>query len=73
MPRDVRHSYHWVSARLRDRIEAGEWLPGEQLPNMRELADQYGVSINTIRKAATALKDAGLVVIYPGYGIFRSE
>ncbi|HUA28103.1 MAG TPA: winged helix-turn-helix domain-containing protein [Streptosporangiaceae bacterium] len=73
MPRDPRHSYHWVSARLQDRIEAGEWLPGEQLPNMRDLADEYGVSLGTARKAVRVLEANSLVDVYPGWGVFRSS
>ncbi len=65
--------YRAVSAALRERIEAGEWLPGEQLPSVRELAEVYGVSVNTARRAVELLKDAGLVTVEPGWGVFRAQ
>jgi DNA-binding GntR family transcriptional regulator len=71
-PRNPQQSYRWVSARLRERIEAGEFIKGQQLPNLRELAVEYGVSLATARKAVQALADAGLVEVYPGWGVFRA-
>jgi DNA-binding GntR family transcriptional regulator len=70
-PRNPQHTYRFVSAALRDRIEAGEWVPGEQLPTVRDIAEQYGVSLNTARKAVQVIADAGLVEVFPGYGVFR--
>ena len=54
-PRDPRQTAAWVSARLRERVEAGEWLPGGQLPTGRELAAEYGVSNYTATKAVRML------------------
>jgi DNA-binding GntR family transcriptional regulator len=65
--------YRLVSAAVRDRIDAGEWLPGEQLPTVRELAGEYDVSIATIRKAVALLRNQGLLTVQPGWGIFRSS
>jgi GntR family transcriptional regulator len=65
--------YRLVSAALRERVESGEWLPGEQLPTVREIAAQYAVSVTTARRALATLQDAGLVVVTPGWGAFRSE
>jgi DNA-binding GntR family transcriptional regulator len=53
-------------------VEAGEWLPGEQLPTMREIADQYGVSLATARKAVSVLAEERLVTVTPGWGAFRA-
>jgi GntR family transcriptional regulator len=64
--------YRAVSAALRERIQAGEWLPGEQLPSVRAIADHYDVSTNTARRAVELLKDAGLVTVEPGWGVFRA-
>jgi GntR family transcriptional regulator len=64
--------YRAVSAALRERIEAGEWLPGEQLPSVRHLAKHYKVSINTARRAVDLLKEDGLVTVEPGWGVFRA-
>jgi len=71
--RQAQPPYRLVSAALRERIEAGEWLPGEQLPTLRDIATQYTVSTATARRALIVLRDDGLVVVTPGWGAFRSE
>ena len=53
-----------------DRIEAGEWLPGEQIPSVRQIAAQYEVSIGTARRALVVLRDEGLIVVTPSWGAF---
>jgi DNA-binding GntR family transcriptional regulator len=71
MPRDPRRTYRWVSADLRQRIDAGEWLSDQQLPTLEELAEHYSVSVTTARKAVGVLAEAGLVEVIHGYGVFR--
>jgi DNA-binding GntR family transcriptional regulator len=73
VPRLSQPPYRVVSAAVRQRVEAGEWLPGEQLPTVREIAEQYGVSIATARKALAVLAEDGLLVATPGWGVFRAE
>jgi DNA-binding GntR family transcriptional regulator len=72
MARDPRQTARWVSDRLRERIEAGEWISGQQLPTSRELAETYAVSLPTITKAIRVLADEGLVEVHPGWGVFRA-
>lgn len=62
-----------VTASLRERVEAGEWLPGEALPSVRALAAEYGVSPPTVSRAVRALADDGLVTVVPGWGTFAAE
>lgn len=73
MSRPAEPPYRTVSGALRDRIESGEWLPGEQLPSVRDLASQYRVSVTTIRKALAPLLADGLVAVTPGWGVFRAS
>jgi DNA-binding GntR family transcriptional regulator len=73
MARQPTPPYRAVSAALRERIEAGEWLPGEQLPSVRAIATEYEVSVNTARRAVELLKVAGLVTVEPGWGVFRAS
>jgi GntR family transcriptional regulator len=47
--------HHQVYLDLRGALDAGEWKPGEQLPPERELAERYGVSLITVRRALTDL------------------
>ena len=70
MPRQAEPPYRLVSAALRERLESGEWLPGEQLPTVRAIADQYSVSLATARKALAVLADDGLIRVTPGWGSF---
>lgn len=62
--------YHQVMESLRDRIEAEEWVVGEQIPAERELAVQYGVSQITIKQALQHLAREGLVNRIQGKGTF---
>lgn len=55
---------------LADRISAGEWSPGHILPNEGRLAEEFGVSIGTVRRAVEALEDIGIVARKQGRGTF---
>lgn len=46
-------------------IDQGRYAPGDQLPTVRDLADEYGVSPSTARKAVEALQRMGLA--FSGY------
>ena len=56
-----RLSYKVLVDDLRERIARGEWPADELLPSYRTLAEQYRCSINTVKKARTALEADGLV------------
>jgi GntR family transcriptional regulator len=43
--------HHQVYLDLRAALEAGEWLQGNRLPPERELAERYGCSLITVRRA----------------------
>lgn len=64
----------YVYARLADhiaaRIGAGHYAPGAMLPNEREMTAEYGVSIDTVRRAMEELRKRGLVVTYPSRGTY---
>jgi GntR family transcriptional regulator len=61
-----------VADSMRQRIEAGEWQPGQQLPPVRQLAEHYGVARRTVTRAMKALEDEGLVRVTPGWGTHRT-
>jgi DNA-binding GntR family transcriptional regulator len=52
------------------RITSGELAPGAQLPAERELAAEYGVSYDTIRRASALLRERGLIETVHGRGTF---
>lgn len=53
---------------LHDAISRGNLVPGQKLPSENDLAQQFGVSRVTVRRAMAALSDQGLVVRKPGMG-----
>lgn len=55
---------------MREKIEHGQWLPGEQVPSMADIASTYDVSRGTARRVLTTLRDWGLVEVTPGWGTF---
>ncbi|MGH3811568.1 MAG: GntR family transcriptional regulator [Pseudonocardiaceae bacterium] len=46
---------------LRMRIERRELRPGDSLPTLQELGQQWGCSLNPVRAAITLLKQQGLI------------
>ncbi|GAA4544184.1 GntR family transcriptional regulator [Amycolatopsis samaneae] len=63
-------AFRQVASDLREKITAGEYAPGEQLPSERELVDSYGVSRPTVREAVNMLRAEGLVTSEHGRGVF---
>lgn len=59
-----------LSRTFRDRIESGEWPQGSQLPTERELAQEYLVARNTVRRALHDLVADGLLTRHVGRGTF---
>lgn len=53
-----------------NRIGSGAWAPGDMLPSEFALADEFGVSQGTIRKALDDLAARNLVVRRQGKGTF---
>ncbi|WP_326838028.1 GntR family transcriptional regulator [Amycolatopsis rhabdoformis] len=63
-------AFRQVAADLREKITAGTYAAGEQLPSERDLVDTYGVSRPTVREAVNMLRTEGLVVAEHGRGVF---
>lgn len=53
--------YLRIAADLRRRISSGEWGPGDRLPTLPALCQEYRVSETTIRNALTLLRNEGLI------------
>ena len=47
--------HHQVYVDLRASLDAGEWRPGDRLPTERDLAERYGCSLITVRRALSEL------------------
>jgi DNA-binding FadR family transcriptional regulator len=53
-----------------DQLQSGHWRAGDRLPTERELADTFGVSRTTVRKALADFKQQGLIEQTVGSGTF---
>ncbi|KFU75201.1 GntR family transcriptional regulator [Amycolatopsis lurida] len=53
--------YRELAAILRDAIQRGDYAPDTTLPKQDELANEYDVNVNTVRKAVGVLEAEGLV------------
>jgi GntR family transcriptional regulator len=62
--------YQQVKEHLVRRVLRGEWKPGECLPSETKLAEAYGFSQGTVRKAIEELVDENLVTRHAGRGTF---
>lgn len=65
-----RFLYRTVSRKLRSLVDEGLYAPGEQLPSANELAERFGVSTITIRRAIRDLTLEGHLVGRQGLGVF---
>ncbi len=64
--------YVQVADHITARIAAGELARGARLPAERDLAAEYGVAYDTIRRATALLRDRGLILTIVGRGTFVS-
>ncbi len=62
--------YTQIGEQLRARIEAGELQDGEQLPTVRQLADDLQVNFNTVARAYRMLDEQGWISTQHGRGTF---
>lgn len=53
--------YIQIVEQLKLAVVSGEYVPGERLPSVRELASSAGVNPNTMQKALSELESTGLV------------
>ena len=66
----IKHKHQQLYDLLCAELRKGTWPCGAKLPNLKELACQYDVSINVASKAVELLKEAKLVSAKVGDGIY---
>lgn len=64
--------YQQIKALMTQRLQHGEWRPGEVIPSEIELAARFKVSQGTVRKAIDELASENLLVRRQGKGTFVS-
>ncbi len=63
-------AYVRIQAELRRRIQDGHYTEGEPLPSQRQLSEEFGVTVMTLRQAIEILRRERLVVTRQGLGTF---
>jgi GntR family transcriptional regulator len=70
VPKSPQVPYLAVADALRERLDGGEWLPGEAMPSVTEIAAEYGVSRSTAARAIGVLADEDRVTVVKSWGTF---
>jgi GntR family transcriptional regulator len=70
---DARPMYLQIMEQIRQRIAAGEWPAGRELPSIRVLAAELRVSVITINRAYLDLESEGVIVTRHGKGSFVAD
>lgn len=65
--------YQQIVDQITARVMAGDWLPGQALPSIRELAAGSGVSVITVKRAYEDLERTGLIATRHGKGSVVAE
>lgn len=55
---------------IESRIKSGELKSGARLPPERELASDYGVAYDTVRRATALLRERSLIITVHGRGTY---
>ncbi len=60
--------YLQIFDQIRERIAAGDWPPGQEIPSIRQLAVALSISVITVKRAYLELERAGLIATQHGKG-----
>jgi DNA-binding GntR family transcriptional regulator len=71
--RDADLAYVQIADDIAARIASGELQPGARLLSERALADYYGRSYQTVRRAMDVLRERELIVTIHGRGTFVAD
>ncbi|GAA1994531.1 GntR family transcriptional regulator [Amycolatopsis minnesotensis] len=62
---DTTQLYVHIAAKIRDAILRGDYTEGDQLPAVRDLVTEYGVSDRVIQRAFKILREQGFITTWP--------
>lgn len=66
-------TYRAVAAVIERRIRSGELAPGDRVPSVTALVQEYGIARNTALRVVGVLRDRGLITISRGWGSFVTD
>jgi GntR family transcriptional regulator len=55
------------------KVVSGDWVPGQPIPSIRQLASSSAVSVITVKRAYLELERLGVIVTRQGKGSFVAE
>jgi len=64
--------FQQIAVTLSHRILEGKLLPGDRVPSVRDLAEEFEVNRNTLLRTYSLLSDAGIIENRRGVGFFVS-
>lgn len=67
------YKYLEIAQNLTARIESGTLKPGDRLPSVAELREEFDASYGSIRSAILIMKAKGLVYGKHGVGVFVTK
>lgn len=67
---DGRPMYLQIMEQVKERVAAGSWQRGQEIPSIRQLAAAVGVSVITVKRAYLELEREGVIVTRHGKGSF---
>ncbi|MGO4695674.1 FadR/GntR family transcriptional regulator [Paenibacillus sp. 2TAB26] len=62
-----------ILEQMKAHIESGVWKPGTRLPTLKELAEEFSLSVTAVREALRILESQRIISIEHGRGIFVSN
>jgi GntR family transcriptional regulator len=68
-----RPGYLQVADDLRRQIDEGQLAPGDALPSIARLCEQYDASLGVVKSAISVLRTEGRVVGQQGKGVFVTD
>lgn len=59
--KDPRPIYQQLMAQIREQVGTGTLQPGDELPSVRDVAQNLGINLHTARSAYLKLRDQGII------------
>src|ERR1035438_10192819 len=65
---DKRPIYLQIMEQIKQRVAVGDWIEGQDIPSIRQLAVDLQVSVITVKRAYLELEREGVIVTQQGKG-----
>ena len=65
---DKRPIYLQIMEQIKQRVAVGDWIEGQDIPSIRQLAIDLQVSVITVKRAYLELEREGVIVTQQGKG-----